>query len=130
MSHLGETISDFAQGDSFEIPRVVTIDDIRPAVISKAWFTVKLRLTDSDADAIFQKAITSLLTVQGQIDEDGSTPDADGHLTFLVSAADTASMAAGVRYFYDVKALSSAGSTRILEEGRIYCRAAVTRASS
>ncbi len=129
MSHFEGVISDFAQGDAFEQPCTVDVTDILPDVLSKAWFTVKRSILDSDVDAIFQKVITAVLSDDGQIDEVGSVTD-EGHLIFLVTAANTNSLAAGVRYYYDIKALSSSGAAKVLEEGRIYCRASVTRATS
>ncbi len=129
MAHLEGTISDFVQGDARELPRTVVVADILPDTLSKAWFTVKRRLTDSDADAIIQKTITAIVSLDGQIDNVGAA-DANGHLVFYLSAADTNSLAAGVRYFYDIKALSTGGAATVLEEGRITARSPVTRASS
>ncbi len=129
MAHLESIISDFVQGDARELPRTVVVDDIIPDTLSKAWFTVKRRLTDLDADAIIQKTITPIVSADGQIDNVGAA-DADGHLVFYLTAADTSSMAAGIRYFYDIKALSSGGAATVLEEGRIVARSPVTRADS
>ncbi len=119
----------FAQGEDKEVPRTVTVTDILPDTLAKAWLTVKRKLTDSDADAVIQKIITPTLGSDGQIDVVGAA-DADGHLFFLLTATDTRTLAASVRYFYDIKALSSGGAAIQLEDGRMIARAAVTQASS
>ncbi len=124
-----EAIDGFAQGDAFEIPRTILVSDILPDTLSKAWFTVKRRQTDSDANAIFQKVITPTLASDGHIDEVGSD-DENGHLYFIVTSTDTRSMAADIRYFYEVKVLSSGGYPKRMEEGRIMARAGVTQTES
>ena len=129
MSHLRETINDFVRGDSYQLPRTVTITDILPETLVKAWFTVKRRIVDSDDDAIIQKTITTVLSVDGQIDE-GGTAIADGHMYFLLTATDTNAMAALNIYHYDIKVLSSAGDAKVVESGRITSSASVTQASS
>ncbi len=129
MSHLRETINDFVRGDSYQLPRTVTISDILPENLAKAWFTVKRRIVDTDAQAILHKTITTVLSADGQIDEAGSAI-ADGHLYFLLTAADTNAMQALTLYYYDIKVLSSAGDAKVVESGRITSSASVTQASS
>lgn len=129
MSHLRGTINDFVRGDSYQLPRTVTITDILPDNLSKAWLTVKRSIADSDEQAVFQKTVTTTLSEDGHIDEAGSE-SAAGHLYFLLTAADTNALAALLLYHYDIKVLSSGGATRVVESGRITASSAVTQASS
>lgn len=129
MSHLRETINDFVRGDSYQLPRTVTITDILPNTLAKAWLTVKRSIADSDEQAVFQKVITPTESDDGHIDEVGSE-SAAGHMYFLLTAGDTSAMAALMLYHYDIKVLSSAGDARVVESGRITASAAVTQASS
>ncbi len=129
MSHLRETINDFVRGDSVQIPRTVTITDILPNTLDKAWMTIKRRVSDSDAAAMLQKTITPVVSTDGHIDEVGSM-SAAGHLYFLLTADDTNAMDPWRIYHYDIKVLSSGGHANTVEMGTITAAAAITQASS
>ncbi len=125
--HLDETIDDIVCGEEFEVPRTVVVSDILPDTLAKAWFTVKRRIWDTDAVAVFQKTITTSLNGDGQITVIGAT-DVDAELYFLLSASDTALLDPNVLYFYDIKCLSSAGAPKVVEGGRLSINAAITQA--
>ena len=100
MTQLNGTINDFIQGDDLEIER--TVSSIPDGVlIDTAWFTVKRKFSDSDADAVISKEITSALDTDGQITDTGV--DGTGVIVFNLSPDDTASLTALKQYVYSIK---------------------------
>ena len=123
------------RGEDREVPRSIVLTRIAPDTLSKAWLTVKLHEDDDDADAIFQKEITSVVGADGHITDTGSGDPLTATLYFLIPSIDTLAMAADIYYFYDIKGLSSTGAKKILEpeegiEGRIIASHQITQAES
>lgn len=120
---------ELTRGDASQQPASVDVSDILPDVLAKAWFTVKRRLVDTDAQAVIQKTITASLTVAGQIDQVGAT-NIDATMFFLLTAADTEALSDKVLYHYSIKALSSGGAAMTVDTGRLSATPEVTEASS
>ena len=128
MSDLNAQLDIEVLGDDFEVPRI--IGNLPSGVtLSKAYFTVKANESDLDADAIFQKTITSVLdNAQGQITDTGA--DGTGAYVFYLQAADTVLMTANVRYFYDIQLVLSNNRLKTPEKGQVWGVAEVTKATS
>jgi hypothetical protein len=131
MSTYNNIISDIVRGDSVKIPRSVDISGIAPDTLAKAWLTVKVNRDDADLAALIQKTITASATANGQIDVVGDGgAGISAHLYFQLSATDTNAMTAMVLYYYDIKAKSTGGATKVIESGRIKAGYPITLASS
>ena len=129
MAHLNELLDDIVRGEDRELPRTVDLTPIEDT-LAKAWFTVKVLPTDDDADAIFQKVITTVVSADGNIDEPGTGDPLTGHLYFLLPSADTLLLEADTYYYYDLKGKSSTGAKKVLEGGRLIVAEQVTQAES
>lgn len=108
---------------------VISVTGIPVAsLISQAWLSVKTRSTDSDANAVLQKNITSSLVAgSGQVSDTGAT-DTIGELTFLFTAAQTATLTAGRDYAWDVKmALNSGEILPLIQDSTLTPGQSVTR---
>lgn len=131
MAHLSALIDDIVRGEDRSLPRTVDLTPLDGDSLVMAWFTVKANETDSDADAIFQKEITSAQDANGQIDvTGGGNPIVNAHLNFLIPSASTLLLDAWRYYFYDIKGLSSGGAKKVLEAGRIIAAEQITQAES
>lgn len=95
--------------------------------IKTAWFTVKLRKEDLDAEAIFQKEVTVVATVDGQI-TDAAAGDRVGQVVFFLKAADTIKLKEHKEYWFDLKFRTAAGLLNTPEMGTFTVRAPVTLA--
>lgn len=130
MAHLRSLIDDLVVGEDREVPRTVDLTPIGEA-LSRAWFTVKSEIDDSDADAVFQKEITSVSSVDGQIDDIGTdSPITEGHLYFLIPSDDTLLLTPEIYYYYDIKAMSASGAKIVLESGRLIAHYQITQDDS
>lgn len=115
-------------GDTWEIERIYT-GLAGGCTISKAYWTVKRSLSDLDAAAVFQIAITSASTTAGQI-IDGNSNGGSIHLTFIASITQTATLTAGETYYYDVQGIDTLGQVYTFETGCIEPQPQVTRATT
>lgn len=119
------------RGDADQVPAIVDISDILPDTLAKAWFTVKRRTVDSDAQAVIQKVITPTPSADGQIDNVGSaSPLTSATMYFLLTADETAALSDKVLYYYSIKALSLGGAPKTIESGRLRAAAEITQANS
>jgi hypothetical protein len=126
---LDAEIKDIVSGDDIEIRRTV-LDVPSGQVLSKAWFTLKNKITDADTAALFQKVITAANTVGvGQIEDDGAS-DQIAVLRFDLTDVDTKLLTGGKIYYYDIQVLTDAGKIYTPEAGKFKTVAEVTRASS
>ena len=121
-------IEDFVAGADLQITRTIT--NVPDAVsLTKAWFTVKEIQAHADANAIFQKEITtSNVPGTGQITDagSGSPPDRIATVRFDFGDADTILLKGGQEYLYDVQVLTDGGAVYTPETGEIVARPGVT----
>lgn len=114
-------------GDHFDVQVNLTAIPTGLTLI-KAWWTVKLNLTDADP-GIIQKAITTTpVAGVGQITDDGTT-DREGDLSFEWVPADTNLFTADIAYWFDVQVQYSNLKVRTFARGRWTAGAAVTQAT-
>lgn len=127
MATYDATITNFVAGDDLTIERTITSVP-SGQTITNAWFTVKRKISDLDASAIIQKAITSSLVAGvGHIDDTGA--DQTGHVIFYLTAAETILLTPYSGYFYDVQIKLSGGSISTPELGTITAYPQITRTS-
>lgn len=127
MSSYGSIITDFVIGDDFTIERTITLVP-SGQTLSTGWFTVKRKVTDTDAQAVFQKIITSSLVAgTGHIDDTGA--DGTGHIIFYLTADNTALLTPNSSYFFDIQIKLSGGAISTPETGTIIAFPQTTQAS-
>lgn len=109
-------ITDFVIGDALQIQR--TIQAIPSGqLVSKAWFTVKRKFSDTDINALIDKVITAVATADGVIEATGSNGTAI--INFYLSASDTDNLTPLAEYKYAVKLLFASGQPYTPETGTI-----------
>lgn len=116
-------IDDFVAGDDLEIER--TISSIPEGIsIDAAWFMVKRKFTDSDANALISKDITVANNAnEGWIEDNGT--DGDGLIRFYISQAETALLTPLSEYQYSIKIRLDNGKVNTPEVGVIIATPAV-----
>lgn len=116
MTVTGRKIDPVAIGDDFRVSRTYT--NLPAAVISTAWFTVKLSEGLPDNQALINKQITGTLTSSGQITDADTAPDGALAMFFDASAVETVNAQPNTEYFYGIKVKES-GNNKIhhLEKG-------------
>ena len=127
MPNLNDKIEGFVIGSDLDVERTITSIP-EGQTLTKAWLTVKARLSDEDEDALVQKIITPSATPEGQITDTGEE-GGTGVVLFHLLPADTEALGAGVHYF-DIKVLTSAGKGGAPFLGVIRGEQGVTRATS
>jgi hypothetical protein len=116
-----------AKGDGWRV--IVTVTDIPAGLtLTKGWFTVKRYKSDLDADALFQRIVTTVLDAHGQITDTGG--DGSGSLYFLIPLTSTALAEPSRRYEYDIQVLTSDGQPSTIYIGKISFPEGVTDANS
>jgi hypothetical protein len=116
-----------AKGDGWRL--IVSVTDIPSGLtLTKGWLTVKRYKDDADADALFQRTVTTVLDTHGQITDTGG--DGAGSLYFLIPLTSTASAEPSRRYEYDVQVLTSDGQPATVFIGKISFKQGVTDANS
>jgi hypothetical protein len=93
--------------------------------ITHAWLTVKENITKTDAQALFQKAVTGAVTIAGTILDDGEEGIAD--IIFYLYPADTIRLNPRRYYPYDVVVQTSDNKYYPVDEGAIITRPRVGR---
>jgi hypothetical protein len=128
MPTLDSTIDNFVVGDDLKVDR--TISNIpQDDTVVKAWFTVKRFSSQLDADALFQKSIsTGYVQNQGQITDAGASGTAS--LFFELNAAVTSLLQAGVAYLFDIQVKTANGAIYTPESGTITGTAQITLATT
>jgi|SRR5215510_4205832 len=96
--------------------------------IVKAWLTVKRYEVDADP-GLFQKSITTLLSVSGQITDDSSS-DSYIAMQFFMQPADTAAAKLDVPYWYDIQVKRATGEIEQIEKGSITFIRRITQANA
>lgn len=117
-------IDDIMAGANKGIRRLIRGVD-EGLTVTHAWLTVKDNITKTDAQALFQKSITSSGTVAGEILENGSDGTAD--IIFYLYPADTIKLNPKKYYPYDIMVQVSDGSFYPVDEGAIITRPRVNR---
>lgn len=124
---LEKNIDGYVSGDPFKIP--FTAEDWpSDRILDTAYFTVKRKATDSDADAILQKTITEVESSDGQITATGSGKRADG--VFIVDKTSSALIEPHKRYAYDIRLIANDATPFTLAMGNITMIQGVTNANS
>jgi len=129
MTTYGATIVDSdgnppAYGDDAEIVRTIT-GLVASQTISKAWFTVKNKFADLDADAVLQIEIDDTPELWGQVTDEGSG-ETTGEITFIVTGASYDDLRPVQVYVYDIQILLSDGVINTVERGTVYWPRQVT----
>lgn len=128
MPDLNEIITNFAVGDDFDVERTIT-GVPSSATLVQAWLTVKNRITDADAQAVFQVSIASAYVAgSGQITDTGA--DGTGEVRFEVTKANSLLLTPGKGYHFDVQVESSTGKIYTPYAGTMRGSRQVTRATS
>lgn len=128
MANFEGLIDDFVAGNDITIERTVTGV---PAgqTLTMAWFTVKSKFSDLDADAKIQKEITTVLDAnQGHISDSGA--DETGTVIFYLQAADTLLLYPLSEYRYDIQVKTSGGKIYTPELGIIMSLPRVTQSTT
>lgn len=128
MPNFSGKITGFAVGDDLEVYRTITNVPVGETVVA-AWFTAKVAITDTDAEALFQKSITAVLDAdQGVIADAGSSGTAI--LRFFLRPVDTETLGNPARdistFFYDIQVKTISGRIYTPETGKITAKPQVT----
>lgn len=128
MPKLNERIENLVEGDSLQVRRTINRADSGYAsgvVIVQAWFTVKVKRSDLDVSAVFQKDISTVnVPGVGQIENDG-TGDVDFVVRFDLGPADTI-LVGRLLLHYDIQVKTASGDPYTPERGRINTEEQVT----
>ena len=124
MPDLHGTIKDIVAGDKFYIARriknVPTTDSLE-----KAWFTIKVRKSDSDSQAVLQKTIVPVDNGnQGFIMDTGT--DGVAQLAFVLLPTETILLQEHQTYYYDVQVRTVNGLLTTPEVGTLIVTESVT----
>lgn len=110
-----------APGDDFDIIRTITLIPTGDS-IAKAWLTVKRSESETDAQGLFQLAITTASTASGQVTDTGAI-DLVGAVTFKISPTNSRLIGSTPRH-YDMQIKSTLGKIYTAESGDIACEQA------
>lgn len=117
-------ITDFAAGDDLEIQR--TIDSIPSGTsLDTAWFMVKRKYSDPDADALITKTITSAIASGEGVINDNGINDGMGQLSFYLSTTETGLLTPLSEYPFTIKLKLNNGKVGTPEGGVIIANPAV-----
>lgn len=121
-------INDFVNGDDLEIERSIT--SIPTGVLLEAaWFMVKRKYSDSDADALISKTINTVETAGvGWIEDTGV--DGTGLIHFFLTPDDTILLTALSEYPYSIKIKLNNDKFNTPELGVIVASPAVKQGST
>lgn len=117
-------IEDFVAFDDFEIERTVSVIP-SGAILQTAWFTVKKKFTDDDANAIISKIATSTQTSGGWIEDTGA--DGTGLVHFYLTPSETGLLVPYSEYPYSIKTKLVSGIVTTPESGLIVASPAVRK---
>jgi hypothetical protein len=98
-------LKDYVIGDDTQIPFQLT-DWPAGVVLAKAYFTMKKSLKNSDASAIIQREITTVLTAEGRITASGSGGTAEGYFQIRHQDAEWANVKPGLEYQFDIQPIT------------------------
>ena len=121
-----QEIKGYPVGSDFNVERTVT-SIVAGRTLARAWFTLKALPTDVDP-GVLQKVITP--TPQGGIGQITDTgADQTGKVVFEFTAAQTALLVPGKRYFYDIQLELDNGTDSQFEDGIFRLHRRVTGAN-
>lgn len=119
MAKLGVTITGFVIGDDLPIERVYSKQPLNME-IGSAYFMIKNREADDDADALISKHIFPILSGPGQITKENSGSEGTFAMIFYCFKTETATLRAGKPYFYGMKIIEAVTESEFtLEKGTI-----------
>lgn len=128
MPDLNSRIENLVEGDSLQVRRTINRADSGYAsgvVIVRAWFTCKVKRSDPDVSALFQKDIsTTNVPGTGQIENNGAG-DADFVVRFDLVPTNTILIGRLLRH-YDIQVKTASGDPYTPERGRINTEEQVT----
>ena len=124
-----EQLAGLVAGDTRELlvyPVVPALRSGTNRAVTKAWFTVKAKETDTDGAALFQLAITTTNNPGvGQI-VSATLPE----LRFDLTAANTALLAPHKDYYFDVQMKMDDGAIYTVERGTLTAAQGITTTTS
>jgi hypothetical protein len=123
------TLKGYVIGDDTEIAFELT-DWPAGVLLSKAYFTMKKSLNDSDAAAIVQREITANLTDQGKITANGSLGTATGYFLIRHQDAEWANVKPGKAYQFDISPITDQATVQTPVIGTILFQRGATDAMS
>ena len=110
-------IEDFYRGDTQRYKLTLTEKETGDPIDltgGTMWFTLKSKASDTDADAVVQKQVTTHLDAVNGITE------------VVLDATDTTNADAG-RYYYDFQFVDSAGTVKTILAGKVRLLQDITR---
>jgi hypothetical protein len=114
-------------GDDLDVTRTVT-NVPTGQTLSKAWLTLKSKLTDADPGLLQKVIVPGAVGGQGQITDTGVS--GTGSLLFQLTGGNTLALPIGIDVKYDIKVLTSAGKIYTVEQGIYLSASRVTAATS
>lgn len=124
MPTLDGRIENLVAGDDLEVTRTITKVP-SGTTLSNATLTVKGAAADDDAEAVFQKKITTTdVPGTGQITNDGAS--GTGAVRFDITDVDSGLMDPGRDYVYDIQVKTAVGGIYTPEIGKIKAKQGVT----
>jgi hypothetical protein len=111
MTCFNSNLKDIVRGDNRRIERTFT-GIPTGYVIEKAWLTVKATTAATDAQAVFQKVITTAAMADGQITTANSA-GGEFAMYFELSQANTLAPTAWQEYYYDIQVKVSSPQSEI-----------------
>jgi hypothetical protein len=119
--------TNYVAGDSISVQRDVTGVVVTDG-LAEAWLTFKVNPTDADPGALQKDITTTQVSGTGQIAQTGAAGDGDGtgSLLFQLTPTETATLGAGVLYYYDVQVKAASGNIYTPEVGTMELAAGIT----
>lgn len=122
-------LKDYVLGDDTEIAFELT-DWPAGVALAKAYFTVKGSLSDSDADSIIQREITTVLSAEGQITANGSSGTATGYFLIRHQDPEWAAIRPIGPYHFDIQPITDQSTVQTPIIGTISFQKGATDATS
>lgn len=121
------SLRDAVIGNSYQIER--TVEDVPDGeTVDAAWFTLKRRDTDSDANAVLSKAITTADVLTTGTIINASPTSGSAILQFNIGPDDWTAVDGQALYLYDIKLRTSGGAVYTFEFGDFAAEGQITGA--
>lgn len=119
------SLRDAVIGNSYQIERTVS-DVPEGETVDAAWFTLKRRATDSDANAAIQKTITTADVLEAGVIINDSPGAGTAILQFNIGPDDWADVLPQTLHEYDIKLRTSGGAVYTFEFGDFAAEGQIT----